>query len=207
MWLARLRIVAGAPLAGTRATLAPARLENLELADLQAADLIDALVQSCTGGRTEPFNHETALNLGAPAPAGPCGTTGPRRAALSKACPAECPSPSMSAGTRVFGESGNGAACPAPAILARAQRRDVRPNIWASRRSDSGLPACTLSRYAATAASSTAPASSASASRCPVARMGDCPDRAEAGPAVPASLAAARSAATVRAAMGITALP
>jgi alkanesulfonate monooxygenase SsuD/methylene tetrahydromethanopterin reductase-like flavin-dependent oxidoreductase (luciferase family) len=25
----------------------------------------------------------------------------------------------------------------------------VRPNIWASRRSDSGLPACTLSRYAA----------------------------------------------------------
>ena len=35
MRLARLRIVAGAPLTGTRATLAPARLENLELADLK----------------------------------------------------------------------------------------------------------------------------------------------------------------------------
>ena len=34
MWLARLRIAAEAPLTGTRATLAPARLENLELADL-----------------------------------------------------------------------------------------------------------------------------------------------------------------------------
>jgi len=38
-------------------------------------------------------------------------------------------------------------------ILARAQRRAVRPNIWASLRSESGLSACTLSRYAATAAS------------------------------------------------------
>ena len=47
----------------------------------------------------------------------------------------------------------------ASAILARAQRRDVRPNIWASLRSESGLPAWALSRYAATAASLTAPAS------------------------------------------------
>ena len=53
------------------------------------------------------------------------------------------------------GESGGGDACRAWAILARAQRRDVRPKTWASRRSDSGLPACTLSRYAATAASLT----------------------------------------------------
>jgi hypothetical protein len=93
MRLARLRIVVEAPLTGTRATLAPARLENLELADLQATDLIGALVQSCTGGRTESLNHETTLNLGARAPAGPCGTTGPRRAAPGKACPAECPGP------------------------------------------------------------------------------------------------------------------
>jgi hypothetical protein len=42
--------------------------------------------------------------------------------------------------------------CRAAEILARAQRREVRPNIWASLRSDSGLPACALSRYAATAA-------------------------------------------------------
>jgi transposase len=42
--------------------------------------------------------------------------------------------------------------CRASAILARAQRRGVRPNIWASLRSESGLPAFTLSRYAATAA-------------------------------------------------------
>ena len=55
--------------------------------------------------------------------------------------------------TGVLGESGSGHSCRASAILARAQRRDVRPNIWASRRSDSGLPACTLSRYAATDAS------------------------------------------------------
>jgi hypothetical protein len=48
-----------------------------------------------------------------------------------------------------------GALC-ASVILARAQRRDVRPNIWASLRSESGLPAWALSRYAATAASSTA---------------------------------------------------
>ena len=77
--------------------------------------------------------------------------------------------------TGVLGESGSGDACRASAILARAQRRDVRPNIWASRRSDSGLPACTLSRYAATAASLPALASSASSSRCPPAGIGDCP--------------------------------
>ena len=76
---------------------------------------------------------------------------------------------------RVPGESGSGEACRASAILARAQRRDVRPNIWASRRSDSGLPACTLSRYAATAASLPALTSGASSSRCPLARMGDGP--------------------------------
>ena len=76
---------------------------------------------------------------------------------------------------RVPGESGSGDACRASAILARAQRRDVRPNIWASRRSDSGLPACTLSRYAATAASLTALASSASSLRCPLAGMPGCP--------------------------------
>jgi hypothetical protein len=40
----------------------------------------------------------------------------------------------------------------ASAILARAQRREVHPNIWASLRSESGLPACALSWYAATAA-------------------------------------------------------
>jgi octanoyl-[GcvH]:protein N-octanoyltransferase len=34
-----------------------------EVAGLQASDLIDALVQSWTGGRTESFNHETTLNL------------------------------------------------------------------------------------------------------------------------------------------------
>jgi hypothetical protein len=47
---------------------------------------------------------------------------------------------------------GYGADCRASAILAPAQRREVRPNIWASFRSESGLPAFTLSRYAATAA-------------------------------------------------------
>jgi single-stranded DNA-binding protein len=70
-----------------------------------------------------------------------------------KACPAERPGLPTQAGTRMLGESGSGEDCRASAILARAQRRDVRPNICASRRSDSGLPACTLSRYAATAAS------------------------------------------------------
>ena len=85
--------------------------------------------------------------------------------------PAAQPCVSLLAG--VPGESGSGDACRASAILARAQRRDVRPNIWASRRSDSGLPACTLSRYAATAASLTALASSTSSSRCPPAGMGD----------------------------------
>jgi octanoyl-[GcvH]:protein N-octanoyltransferase len=34
-----------------------------EVAGLQATDLIDALVQSYAGGRTESFNHETTLNL------------------------------------------------------------------------------------------------------------------------------------------------
>ena len=59
----------------------------------------------------------------------------------------------------------------ASAILARAQRRDVRPNIWASLRSDSGLPAWALRRYAATAASLTAPASGTAWSRCPLAEI------------------------------------
>jgi hypothetical protein len=63
-----------------------------------------------------------------------------------KACPAERPSPPTQAVTGVLGESGSGDAWRASAILARAQRREVCPNIWASRRSDSGLPACTLSR-------------------------------------------------------------
>jgi octanoyl-[GcvH]:protein N-octanoyltransferase len=34
-----------------------------EAAGLRATDLIDALVQSYTGGRTESFDHETTLNL------------------------------------------------------------------------------------------------------------------------------------------------
>ena len=59
----------------------------------------------------------------------------------------------------------------ASAILARAHRRDVRPNIWASLRSDSGLPAWALSRYAATAVSSTAPPSGTAWSCCPLAGM------------------------------------
>lgn len=36
--------------------------------------------------------------------------------------------------------------CRACVIRARAQRREVCPNILASLRSESGLPACTLSR-------------------------------------------------------------
>jgi hypothetical protein len=60
----------------------------------------------------------------------------------------------------------------ASAILARAQLRDVHPNIWASLRSDSGLPAWALSRYAATAASLTAPASGTAWSRCPLSEPG-----------------------------------
>jgi len=59
----------------------------------------------------------------------------------------------------------------ASAILARAQRRDVCPNIWASLRSESGLPAWALRRYAATAASLTAPASGTAWSRCPLTGM------------------------------------
>ena len=57
----------------------------------------------------------------------------------------------------------------ASAILAHAQRRDVRPNIWASLRSESGLPAWALSLYAATAASLTASASGTAWSGCPLA--------------------------------------
>ncbi len=34
-----------------------------EVAGLQASALIDALVQSCTGGRTESINNEPTLNL------------------------------------------------------------------------------------------------------------------------------------------------
>ena len=107
-------------------------------------------------------------------PARPCGhhRTGGQP---SKAWLTERPSPSTQAGTTALGEAGSGDVCRATAILARAQRREVRPNIWASRRSDSGLPACTLSRYAATATSLTALASSASSSRRPSAEMGDCP--------------------------------
>ena len=52
-----------------------------EVAGLQAADLIEALVQSCTGGRTESFNHETALNLAHELLPGHVVTPGPRRAA------------------------------------------------------------------------------------------------------------------------------
>ena len=62
--------------------------------------------------------------------------------------------------------SGAGGAWRAPVILARAQRREVRPNIWASRRSESGLPARTLSRYAATAAALIELASSALFAAC-----------------------------------------
>ena len=52
-----------------------------ELAGIQAADLIDALVQSCTCGRTESFNHETTLNLAHELLPGHVVTPGPRRAA------------------------------------------------------------------------------------------------------------------------------
>jgi hypothetical protein len=58
--------------------------------------------------------------------------------------------PRVIAGSSVSGEDG---ARRASAILARARRRDVRPNIWASLCSQSGLPAWALSRHAATAAS------------------------------------------------------
>ena len=52
-----------------------------EVAGLQATDLIDALVQSCAGGRTESFNHETTLNLARELLPGHVVTPGPRRAA------------------------------------------------------------------------------------------------------------------------------
>ena len=74
-----------------------------------------------------------------------------------------------------FSVSPGDSTCCVSAILARAQRRDVRPNIWASFRSDSGLPACTLSRYAVTAASLTAPASGPSSCRCPLVWLVGCP--------------------------------
>ena len=61
--------------------------------------------------------------------------------------------------------------CRASAILARAQRREVRPNIWASFRSESGLPAFTLSRYAAIAASLSASASGTPSPCCALAGM------------------------------------
>ena len=54
---------------------------DAEVAGLQAADLIDALVQSCTGGSTESFNHETTLNLAHELLPGHVIATGPRRAA------------------------------------------------------------------------------------------------------------------------------
>ena len=73
----------------------------------------------------------------------------------------------VTAGSTIGPEDG---ARRASVILARAQRRDVRPNIWASLRSDSGLPAWPLSRYAATAASLTA-ASGTAWLRCPLAGM------------------------------------
>jgi hypothetical protein len=57
----------------------------------------------------------------------------------------------------------------------------VRPNMRASLRSDSGLPAWALSRYAATAASSTAPASGIAWSRCPLAGMAGGPAARAAG--------------------------
>jgi hypothetical protein len=69
------------------------------------------------------------------------------------ACGAARRDSARACGHAVTGESGSGDAWRASVILARAQRRDVCPNSWASLRSDSGLPACTLSRYAATAAS------------------------------------------------------
>ena len=52
-----------------------------EVAGFQATDLIDALVQSCTGGRTESFNHETTLNLAHELLPVHAVTPGPRRAA------------------------------------------------------------------------------------------------------------------------------
>ena len=42
---------------------------------------IDALVQSCTGGRTESLNHETTLKLAHELLPGHVVTPGPRRAA------------------------------------------------------------------------------------------------------------------------------
>jgi len=52
-----------------------------EVAGLQATDLIDALVQSCTGGRTESFSHETTLNLARELLPSHVVKPGPRRAA------------------------------------------------------------------------------------------------------------------------------
>ena len=103
---------------------------------------------TCTGGRTESLTtrqHSIWRASSCRAMWSPLDPGGQP----DQACPAERPSPPTQAGTRVLGGSGNGDACRASAILARAQRREVRPNIWASRDFDSGLPG-TLSRYAAT---------------------------------------------------------
>jgi hypothetical protein len=51
--------------------------------------------------------------------------------------------PTVMAGSSMSPDDG---ARRASVILARAQRRDVLPNVWASLRSDSGLPAWALSR-------------------------------------------------------------
>jgi hypothetical protein len=69
--------------------------------------------------------------------------------------------------------SGHGS-CRASAILVRAQRREVHPNIRASLRSDSGFPACTLSRYAATASRLAASTSCASSVHFALAGMVGC---------------------------------
>ena len=54
---------------------------GVEVAGFQATDLIDVLVQSCTGRRTESFNHEMTLNLAHELLPGHVVTPGPRRAA------------------------------------------------------------------------------------------------------------------------------
>jgi octanoyl-[GcvH]:protein N-octanoyltransferase len=63
-----------------------------EAAGLRATDLIDALVQSYTGGRTESFNHEMTLNLAHKLLPGHVVTPGPG-AQPGKAYLAERPSP------------------------------------------------------------------------------------------------------------------
>jgi hypothetical protein len=51
------------------------------VADLQAIGLIDALVQFCTGGRTDSFNHEMTLDLAHELLSGYVVTSRPRTAA------------------------------------------------------------------------------------------------------------------------------